>query len=83
MNKKNLEVFKRRSKRNRPKFIGIYFHKQPLFVSIEVEVHENAGTVQNITDETVELKFQTKCGFEFVKGDIDAHGGKHFFQLCT
>ena len=59
-NKKNSEVSKRRSKRNRPKFIGIYFHKQPLFVSIEIDVHEDAGTIQNLTDESVELKFQSK-----------------------
>ena len=59
-----------------PRFIGIYFEEQPSFVSLEVESHRKAGTIRNITNDSVEVKFQTKDGTIFVRGSIVAHGGK-------
>ena len=60
-----------------PRFIGIYFEEQPSFVSLEVESHRKAGTIRNITNDSVEVKFQTKDGTIFVRGSIVAHGGKY------
>ena len=60
-----------------PRFIGIYFEEQPSFISLEIESHRKAGTIRNITNDSVEVKFQTKDGMIFVKGSIVAHGGKY------
>ena len=82
---------RKRKNMSNPKFIGIYFEEQPSFVSLEIESHRKAGTIRNITIDSVEVKFQTKDGMIFVKGSIVAHGGKYkilihlqfnFYILC-
>ena len=64
-----------------PKFIGIYFEEQPSFVSLEIESHRKAGTICNITNDFVEVKFKTKDETIFVRGRIVAHGGKYTIFL--
>ena len=68
---------RKRKNMSNPRFIGIYFEEQPSFVSLEIESHRKAGTIRDITKDSVEVKFQTKDGTIFVRGSIVAHGGKY------
>ena len=43
-------------------------------------MHDRAGTIRNRTEISVELKFETKNGTQFVQGEIVAHGGKYFLS---
>ena len=74
---------RKRKNMTNPKFIGIYFEEQPSFVSLEVESHRKAGTIRNITNDSVEVKFQTKDGPIFVRGSIVAHGGKYHIDIYS
>ena len=64
-----------------PKYLGIYFSEQPLFISIDPHRHLRSKTIRNLTDNTVEVKFQTKSGTRFIQGTIVAHGGKYMSYL--
>ena len=72
---------RKRKNMSNPKFIGIYFEEQPSFVSLEIESHRKAGTIRNITNDSVEVKFKTKDGTIFIRGNIVAHGGKNHIRL--
>ena len=74
---------RKRKNMTNPRFIGIYFEDQPSFVSLEVESHRKAGTIRNITNDSVEVKFQTKDGPIFVRGSIVAHGGKYHIDIYS
>ena len=60
-----------------PTFIGIYFEREPRFISIQPKVHLKAKTIRNWTESTVDVKFKTKSGTRFITGSIVAHGGKY------
>ena len=72
---------RKRKNMSNPKFIGIYFEEQPSFISLEIESHRKAGTIRNITNDSVEVKFKTKDGTIFIRGNIVAHGGKNHIHL--
>ena len=72
---------RKRKNMTNPRFIGIYFEEQPSFVSLEVESHRKAGTIRNISNDSVEVKFQTRDGPIFVRGSIVAHGGKYHIDI--
>ena len=74
---------RKRKNMTNPRLIGIYFEEQPSFVSLEVESHRKAGTIRNITNDSVEVKFQTKDGPIFVRGSIVAHGGKYHIDIYS
>ena len=69
---------KKRSLDEGPRFLGIYFPTEPLFISIQPRVHLKAKTIRYLNDSTVDVKFKTKSGTRFIRGSIVAHGGKYF-----
>ena len=72
---------RRRIKDTLPKYLGIYFPDQPLFITIDPHRHLRAKTIRKLTDNTVDVKFRTKNGTRFIQGNIVAHGGKYLHAL--
>ena len=62
--------------RKNKKYIGVFFEKQCMFLSIQIELQVQAKTIRKITEDTLQVKCKTTAGTKWIYGRIVAHGGK-------
>ena len=75
---------KRQRKNSIPyKYVGVYLKDLPAFISIEIETHLKAKTIQNLKKDTVEVKVKSKNSTIFIEGLIVAHGGKYILSYLN
>ena len=63
-------------RKKKSKYIGVFFEKQPMFLSINIGINTKAKTIRKLTEDTVEVKCKTKTGTKWIYGRVVAHGGK-------
>ena len=63
-------------RRKNKKYIGVFFEKQSMFLSIQTEVQLKAKTIKKITEDTLQVKCKTTAGTKWIYARIVAHGGK-------
>ena len=67
--------------RKNKKYIGVFFEKQSMFLSIQTEVQLRAKTIRKLTEDTLQVKCKTTSGTKWIYARIVAHGGK-FSPIC-
>ena len=70
-------------RKNKSKYVGVFFDKQSIFISVQIELQLRAKTIRKLNDDTIEVKCKTTTGTKWIYGRIVAHGGKFTLAHCS